>query len=76
MRLQTYPFEILKNENQKGNKLLYERPEVVMKCSKCGGMMVFEKFYSQEDRFFGWRCISCGEIIDPTILENRLQQKR
>jgi len=47
-----------------------------MKCSKCGGMMVFEKFYSQEDRFFGWRCISCGEIIDPTILENRLQQKR
>jgi hypothetical protein len=38
--------------------------------------MAFEKFYSREDDFFGWRCISCGEIIDQVILENRLGQKR
>jgi len=49
--------------------------EVIMKCVKCGGVMAFEKFYSREDDFFGWRCISCGEIIDQVILENRLRQK-
>ncbi len=48
-----------------------------MKCIKCGGKMFYEKFYSQEDTFFGWRCISCGEIIDRVILENRrLEQSR
>ena len=47
-----------------------------MKCSRCGGMMVSEEFYSQEDNFLGWRCISCGEILDQVILENRLGQKR
>lgn len=49
--------------------------EGVMKCSKCGGMMVYEKFQSKEDNFFGWRCIFCGEIVDRVILENRLGQR-
>ncbi len=42
-----------------------------MKCGRCGGMMVSEKFYFHEDNFLGWRCIFCGEIIDQLILENR-----
>lgn len=46
-----------------------------MRCGKCNGMMVFEKFYSEEDYFFGWRCVRCGEIIDNVILENRLGQR-
>jgi len=47
-----------------------------MKCIKCGGVMVLEKFYGASEVFFGWRCITCGEIVDQVILENRLGQKR
>ncbi len=50
--------------------------EVFMKCSRCGGAMVFEKFYGTSEEFFGWRCIFCGEIVDQVILENRLGQSR
>jgi len=46
-----------------------------MKCGKCGGMMAYEKFYDQFEDFFGWRCISCGEIVDQVIAQNRLKQK-
>jgi uncharacterized Zn finger protein len=49
--------------------------EGVMKCNRCGGMMVCEIFYSREDNFLGWRCICCGEVVDRVILENRLGQK-
>jgi hypothetical protein len=47
-----------------------------MKCHRCGGIMVFEKFYGICEEFFGWRCIFCGEIVDKVIMENRLEQKR
>jgi hypothetical protein len=33
--------------------------------------MVYEKFFSSHDNFWGWRCVTCGEILDPIILENR-----
>jgi hypothetical protein len=42
-----------------------------MKCHRCGSVMVYERFYSIDEHFLGWRCISCGEIIDQVILENR-----
>ena len=35
-----------------------------MKCHRCGGTMVFEKFYGIAEQFSGWRCIFCGEILD------------
>ncbi len=47
-----------------------------MKCHRCGGTMVFEKFYGVCEQFSGWRCIFCGEIVDPVIFENRQNQKR
>jgi hypothetical protein len=47
-----------------------------MKCNRCGGKMVFEKFYGICEEFFGWRCIFCGEIVDKVIMENRIEQKR
>ena len=50
--------------------------EVVMKCHRCGGVMVYEKFYGICEHFFGWRCIACGEIFDPVIFENRQGMKR
>jgi hypothetical protein len=33
--------------------------------------MHFEKFYDHDERFWGLRCIICGEIVDPVILQNR-----
>jgi hypothetical protein len=43
-----------------------------MKCSRCGGLMVYENFYTLEiANLHEWRCVPCGEIIDQVILENR-----
>ena len=53
----------------------WRRKEDTMKCNRCGGFMVYENFYSPVEDFFGWRCISCGEIVDQVILENRISQR-
>ncbi len=45
-------------------------------CTRCGGVMVYEKFYGISESFFGWRCVLCGEIVDQVIVENRLIQAR
>ena len=44
---------------------------VAVNCHRCGGVMAYEKFHSPHEYFWGWRCISCGEIVDEVILENR-----
>lgn len=36
-------------------------------CERCGGLMVSEDC----DDFNGWRCILCGERVDPVILAQR-----
>jgi hypothetical protein len=33
--------------------------------------MFSDQFRGTSERFWGWKCIFCGEIIDPLILENR-----
>jgi hypothetical protein len=38
--------------------------------------MAYEQFFSDQERFWGWRCIFCGEIIDDVILENRQWLKK
>jgi hypothetical protein len=43
-------------------------------CQRCGGKMIFEKFYDVNNIFFGWHCVICGEILDPVILLHRLSQ--
>ncbi len=46
-----------------------------MKCNRCGGLMVYERFLSQEaEDFSGWRCVACGEIVDEVILKNRTKR--
>jgi hypothetical protein len=49
-----------------------------MLCPRCGGVMSREYFISREggstaQPYEGWRCISCGEVIDPLILRNRMR---
>jgi len=46
-----------------------------MRCPRCQGQMNYEWFPSHEGNFWGWRCLFCGEIIDPTVLENRRRSK-
>jgi hypothetical protein len=47
------------------NKLLFT------KCLRCRGAMIYDKFYSAHDYFWGWKCLICGAIVDPVILENQ-----
>ena len=50
-----------------------------MNCSKCHGLMVSDRTYAPEEAIFNlpiWRCLNCGETIDPLILENRLKQEQ
>ena len=42
-----------------------------MRCFRCQGTMARIKFYGPGDPFWGWKCFSCGDILDPVILENR-----
>lgn len=50
--------------------------ESYLGCPRCHNVMVEEYFQDLRDdtgslRFKGWRCIICGEILDPIILQNR-----
>ena len=45
-------------------------------CQRCGGLLVDEHCMDIGDegsghRFWGMRCIQCGDVIDETILRNR-----
>lgn len=49
--------------------------ELRMDCPRCHGTMVVDHFVdlltSSEIWMPGWRCLMCGEVIDPLILKNR-----
>lgn len=45
-----------------------------VKCNRCSGVMMHERFFDSNEPFFSWRCLACGEIVDQTILENRDHQ--
>ena len=45
------------------------------KCSRCGGNMVPESFFGRDEQFMGLKCVICGEVIDPVILQNRQLMK-
>lgn len=38
-------------------------------CHRCGGLMIEERVF--EIGSINWRCVSCGERIDPVILTHR-----
>lgn len=48
-----------------------------MRCKKCRGLMIREKFFESigGDSFWGWKCIYCGEIIDKIIIFNRIKSR-
>ena len=44
---------------------------LLRKCLRCRGALIYDKFYGHHEQFWGWKCLICGEIVDPVILENR-----
>ncbi len=51
-----------------------------MQCQRCKGVMVPDIFEDIIDdtgsrSFRGWRCITCGEIVDDVIATNRASHR-
>jgi hypothetical protein len=46
-----------------------EEYRLTNRCHRCGGLMVQEKVIALN--VCEWRCVSCGERIDPVILAHR-----
>lgn len=49
-----------------------------MKCPRCRGLMVQDRFMDLRDdtghmAFLGWRCLNCGEVVDPVVLTHRIE---
>lgn len=52
---------------------LYHSGGDVMKCPRCQGRMYSEKYYDFVRSFDAWKCSCCGELVDSTILANRVR---
>lgn len=53
---------------------------VPLACHRCGGLMVAETCEDVLDvtgkaGLTAWRCVQCGEFIDPVVLHNRRLQE-
>jgi hypothetical protein len=47
-----------------------------MNCPRCRGLLVLDTFYDLRDdtghlSFNGWRCVCCGNVLDPLIVRNQ-----
>ena len=71
--------ELTKNERTGGPRPERNTISDSARCSRCMGLMVVEQGFdsmlgsSEADVSFR-RCVRCGEIIDPVILQNRRLQ--
>lgn len=48
-----------------------------MSCTRCNGLLVQDHSLDGSDtdsEAVAWRCVSCGDIIDPVVLANRHRQ--
>jgi transcription initiation factor TFIIIB Brf1 subunit/transcription initiation factor TFIIB len=44
-----------------------------MECRKCQGLMVAERVTDGLTHLNEWRCLNCGCILDPVILQHKDQ---
>lgn len=49
-----------------------------MYCKRCNGLMIRDSFLDLRDdtgrlTFEGWRCLNCGEVVDPVVLTHRIE---
>ena len=50
-----------------------------MRCTKCKGFMVADDLIDLRESYHpmwtrGWRCVACGNVVDPLILRHRMTQ--
>ena len=50
-----------------------------MQCARCDGLMVADNLIDMRESSIpmwmkGWRCVSCGNIVDPIIQRHRMIQ--
>ncbi len=50
-----------------------------MRCTKCNGLMVVDDLIDMRESYHpmwmrGWRCVVCGNVVDPLILRHRMIQ--
>ncbi len=50
-----------------------------MQCTRCEGLMVTDHLLDMQESYGpmwmrGWRCVSCGNVVDPLIQRNRMRQ--
>ncbi len=51
-----------------------------MHCTRCEGLMVVDDLIDMQESSIpmwmrGWRCVSCGNIVDPLIQRHRMIQQ-
>ena len=51
-----------------------------MECARCDGLMVADSLIDIQESSIpmwmkGWRCVSCGNIVDPLIQQHRMIQQ-
>jgi len=51
-----------------------------MECTRCEGLMVTDSLIDLQESSIpmwmkGWRCVSCGNIVDPLIQQHRMIQQ-
>jgi hypothetical protein len=51
-----------------------------MRCTKCNGFMVVDDLIDMRESYHpmwmrGWRCVACGNVIDPLIVRHRMVQE-
>ncbi len=51
-----------------------------MICNRCQGLMVHDDLIDLQESYLpmwmrGWRCVACGNIVDPLIHRHRLIQQ-
>jgi hypothetical protein len=51
-----------------------------MQCARCNGLMVDDSLIDIQESSIpmwmnGWRCMSCGNIVDPLIQQHRMIQR-
>jgi len=58
-----FPVEELRD----ANLIAWKKLASAMRCSRGRGLMVIEPCFDH----LAWRCVQCGDVIDPVILQNR-----
>lgn len=51
-------------------KMEYKRG-MEMKCPRCNGLMIYERYQDMLEVFYAWRCVICGEVLDDVVIKNR-----